>query len=102
MQVIIRESALAQIDTEVAFTGGYPLAVVRAYRGRLQVLRAAPQEEAIQPLKSLRLRLHQNGQHVMRVTDDWDLIVGFEASGDDRVAVVEAMVQNNNKEGALP
>jgi plasmid maintenance system killer protein len=97
MRVIFKESALARIDSELTFTGGYPLGVARAYRGRIQVLRAAPQEHAIQPLKSLRLQSCGNGQHSMRVTDDWDLIVAFEDSEDGRVAVLEAMIENKER-----
>lgn len=99
MRVIFKQGALARIYSELAFTGGYPPAVVKAYRGRIQVLRAAPQERAIQQLQSLRLRSHGNGQHLMRVTDELDLIVAFGDGEDGRVAVVEAIVENNNKDG---
>ena len=99
MRVIFKDGALARMYSELAFTGGYPPAMVTAYRGRIQVLRAAPQELTIQPLQSLRLRSRGNGQHLMRVTDDWDLVVAFGDGEDGRVAAVEAIVENNNKHG---
>jgi toxin HigB-1 len=100
MRVTFKQGALARIYSELAFTGGYSPAVVKAYRGRIQVLRAAPQERAIQQLQSLRLRSQANGQHLMRVTDDLDLIVVFCDGEDGRVVVVEAIVENNNKDGS--
>jgi len=104
MRVTFKENALARIDSELAFTGGYPPVVVSAYRGRIQVLRAAPQERAVLPLRSLRLQPRGNGtsQHWMRVTDDWDLIVAFEDGKDGRVAVVEAMVERTRTKTEQP
>jgi toxin HigB-1 len=102
MKVVFKENALAQMDSELAFTGGYPPTVVSAYRGRIQVLRAAPQERVIQPLRSLRLQSRGNGQHSMRVTDDWELVVAFEDSEDGRVAVVEAMVERTTTKTEQP
>ena len=95
MRVTFKEDALSRMDSELAFTGGYPPAVLSAYRGRIQVLRAAPQERVVLPLRSLRLQSRGNGtsQHSMRVTDDWELIVAFEDGEDGRVAVVEAIVK---------
>ena len=95
MRVTFKENTLARIESELAFTGGYPAVVVSAYRGRIQVLRAALQERAVLPLRSLWLQPCGNGssQHWMRVTDDWDLIVAFEDDKNGRVAVVEAMVE---------
>jgi proteic killer suppression protein len=98
MRVTFKENALARIDSELAFTGGYPPAVVSAYRGRIQVLRAAPQERVMLPLRSLRLQSRGNGQHSMRVTDDWELIVAFRDGEDGRMAVVEAMIERTKTE----
>ena len=99
MRVTFKEDSLARMDSELAFTGGFPPVVVSAYRGRIQVLRAAPQEQAVLPLRSFRLQSRGNGtsQHSMRVTDDWDLIVAFEDGEDGRVAVVEAMIERTER-----
>src|SRR5690349_20495936 len=102
MRVTFRENALARIYSELAFSGGYPPAVVSAYRGRIQVLRAAAQERVMQPLRSLRLQSRGNGQHSMRVTDDWELTVAFEDSEDGRVSVVEAMVKKTTTKTEQP
>ncbi len=104
MRVTFKENTLARMDSELAFNGGYPSAVVSAYRGRIQVLRAAPQERSVLPLRSFRLEPRGNGtsQHSMRVTDDWDLIVAFEDGEDGRVAVVEAMVERTKAKMEQP
>jgi proteic killer suppression protein len=94
MLVIFKEIALQRMDAELGFDGGYPPTVVSAYRGRIQVIRAAPQEQSMEPLRSLRMVRTGNGtQRSMRVTDDWELIIAFQDSEDGRVAVVEAMVE---------
>ena len=105
MRVIFEQDALARLDSERAFTGGYPPLVVGAYRGRVQVIRAAPEESAMQQLKSFQMKQDSSEPSVqsMRVTDGWDLIVAFESDGDGkRVAVVKAIVQRKiTKPGSL-
>jgi len=98
MLILFKENLLERITADRAFTGGYSSTVVSAYRGRIQLLRAAPQEEALRELRSLRMERCGNGAHSMRVTDAWELILGFEDSEDGRVAVVEAMVERTGKE----
>jgi plasmid maintenance system killer protein len=95
MHITFKNDKLERMDAELAFTGGYPPRVVSAFRGRIQLIQAAPQEQALLQLRCLRMEGCGNeaSQHSMRVTDDWELIVAFEDSGDGRIAVVEAMVQ---------
>jgi plasmid maintenance system killer protein len=81
------------MECELGFTGGLPSAVASAYRGRLQVLRAAPREQAVQELVSMQLREREDGSHVMRVTDDWDLVVEFTPADEGRIALVKAIVE---------
>jgi proteic killer suppression protein len=100
MRVIFEEKALARMDSEVAFTGGFPPMVVGAYRGRIQVIRAAPEESAMHQLRSLQME--QDGEqpsvHSIRVTDEWDLIVAFQTDADGkRLAVVKSIVERKRK-----
>lgn len=78
---------------EEAFNAGLSSTALSAYRGRIQALRAAPQEQALIPLKSFEFRRRGRAGHALRVTDDWDLHVAFENANGSRVAVVEALVQ---------
>jgi proteic killer suppression protein len=93
--VRFKETVLERLDWDRVFTAGFPQPVVRAFRGRIQVIRAAPQEKALLQLTSLQIkRCGNNGtQHSMRVTDEWQLIVVFEDGEDGRVAMVEAMME---------
>lgn len=83
------------MEFEATFTAGLPADVVGAYRGRIQALRAAPRERALLQLQSFDVRGGGNGRHVLRITDDWDLVVAFEDAdrSGERVAVVEALVK---------
>jgi len=104
VRVVFKGARLKRIDSDRAFAGGYPSAVVSAYRGRIQVIRAAPQEQVLLKLRSLQMEPSGNGknQHSMRVTDDWELIVGFEQSEEGRIAVVEAMVKRTRTNTESP
>ncbi|MBI3479078.1 MAG: hypothetical protein HY016_01790 [Nitrosomonadales bacterium] len=81
------------MESELAFTAGLSPAVVSAYRGRIQALRAATREQALQQLQSFEFRARGHGKHALCVTDDWDLHVAFEEANGTRIAVVEALVQ---------
>jgi plasmid maintenance system killer protein len=100
MHVTYTEPALERLDAEVGFTAGYPPAVASAFRGRMQVIRAAPREEAMLPLRSLRMERYGkgNGQHSLRIIDGWQLIVAFKDGKDGRTAVVEAMIEREGNE----
>lgn len=93
MDVRFSEPALDRMETEAAYMGGFSAALVSAYRGRIQALRAAPQEQVLLRLRSFDLRCAANGKQALRVTDDWDLLVAFEGEDGTRVAVVEALVK---------
>jgi plasmid maintenance system killer protein len=87
------ETKLDRMESESAFTAGLSPAVLSAYRGRIQALRAAPQEQSLLQLQSFEFRGRGHGKHALRVTDDWDLHVAFEDANGSRIAVVEALVQ---------
>lgn len=93
MKIRFLEPDLERMECELAFVAGLPPPVARAYRGRLQLLRAAPKEQAVRPLRSLEFRVLRGDKHALRITDEWDLVVTFEDSQSGRVAVVEAMVK---------
>jgi proteic killer suppression protein len=100
--VKFKEISLERLDWDRGYTAGFPLLVVSAFRGRIQVIRAAPQKQAILQFTSLQIKRCGNGasQHSMRVTDEWQLIVAFEDGDDGRVAIVEALMEypETNKE----
>jgi proteic killer suppression protein len=93
VDVRFSEPKLDRMESESAFTAGLSPAVLSAYRGRIQALRAAPREQALQQLHSFEVRGREHGKHALRVTNEWDLHVAFEDENGARIAVVEALVQ---------
>ena len=71
--------------------GGYPQAVVKMFRKRMQTIRAAEDERAFYALKSLRferLKGDRSGQQSMRLNDQWRLVMEIEGAGTEKVVLV--------------
>jgi proteic killer suppression protein len=78
MDVEFAKDTLDQLETDPSFNDGRSEAVVRAYRRRLQQIRAAEDERTFYQLRSLhfeKLKGDRTGQHSMRLNDQWRLIV---------------------------
>jgi toxin HigB-1 len=78
MDVAFKDESLDRLETETRFSAGFGDAVVKAYRKRMQQIRAATDERTFYAFRSLRFeKLHgdREGQFSMRLTDQWRLIV---------------------------
>ncbi len=53
MEVRFGHAKLDRLETDPRFEGGYPSAVVAAFRKRMQSIRAAPDERIFYALKSV-------------------------------------------------
>ena len=96
MELKFKADRLRKIAYEVGYTDGLPGDVVRALRMRLQALESASEERilfSLSPWLELEPLGADSSQYSMRVTDDWQLLLEFEDGDDERVAVIEAMVQ---------
>ena len=85
MDVQFNDDKLDRLETDAAFTGGFSQAIVKAFRRRMQQIRAAKDERDFYALKSLhfeKLAGARSGQHSMRLNDQYRLIVelGSESS----------------------
>ena len=92
-QVRVRhaDDGLARLETDARFTGGHDVAVVKAYRKRMQLIRAALDERDFRSLKSLhfeKLKGNRSHQYSMRLNDQWRLIVEFEGDAPNKAVVV--------------
>lgn len=92
MDVEFEDEAFRRLAFDPAETGGFDVAVVKAYRKRIQFIRAATDERAFYGMKSLhyeKLKGDREGQHSMRLNDQWRLIlrVAVNAQG-KRVVIV--------------
>jgi proteic killer suppression protein len=82
---------LRRLESDPAFDGGFGREVVKAFRKRMQVIRAAPDERDFYALKGLhyeQLQADRAGQHSMRLNKQWRLILRYETRGHERVLVV--------------
>lgn len=73
------------------FNGGYQAAVVKAYRKRLQQIRAAVNERDFYNFKSLRfekLKGARRHQYSMRLNNQWRLILEFMGNSPHKVITI--------------
>lgn len=93
MEVRFKDPKLDRLETDPTFDAGFAQPVVTAYRKRMQVIRAAPDERAFYNLKSLhfeKLKGNRSHQHSMRLNKQWRLIIEFEGVAPNKlVAVIE-------------
>ena len=85
---------LDQLETDPAFTGGRPPAVVKAFRKVMQFIRAAADERDFFAMKSLRfekLKGARDHQRSVRLNDQWRLVFEFEGKGQTKVVVVKGI-----------
>jgi proteic killer suppression protein len=86
-----RDRRLDRLEADEAFDGGYQPALVKAFRRRMQQIRAAMDERDFYSQKSLRfekLKGERAHQHSMRLNDQWRLILEFEGRGAEKVVVI--------------
>jgi len=92
VEVRFKDRNLARLETEEQ--GGLDQAIVRAFRKRMQQIRAAPDERTFYALRSLHfeeLRGNRAGQHSMRLNDQMRLTMEFEGKEADKVIVILAI-----------
>jgi proteic killer suppression protein len=80
MEVQFRDAKLDRLETDPRYDAGFPQAVVTAFRRRMQMIRAAPDERVFYQLKSLhfeKLQGSRSHQYSMRLNDQWRLIIEF-------------------------
>lgn len=87
MEVRFRDPSLDRLETEPG-DAGWPPGVAKAYRKRLQLIRAAINELDFRSWKSLHFeKLKGNRQHQrsMRLNDQWRLVLEIQEDADARV-----------------
>jgi proteic killer suppression protein len=94
MEVRFRDASLDRLETDLAYTAGFGDGVVRAFRIRMQAIRAALDERVFYQLKSLhfeRLKGNRSHQHSMRLNKQWRLILEFDGSGTAKIVCIIAI-----------
>jgi proteic killer suppression protein len=91
MKVRHADRNLERLEADVGFDGGYGENVVRAFRKRMQFIRAAHSEQDFRAMKSFhfeKLKGRRSHQHSMRLNQQWRLVLGFEGDAPNKVSVV--------------
>lgn len=90
MEVRFADAELDRLETE-AGDGRFSQAVVKAYRKRIQMIRAASSTQTFYALKSLhfeKLKGGRSGECSLRLNDQWRLVLRIEESAGQAVAVI--------------
>ena len=91
MKVRYADSRLERLERDLGFTAGFGEIVVRAFRKRMQFIRAAKDERDFHALKSLhyeKLKGKRAHQRSMRLNRQWRLVLEISKDVDGNVVVV--------------
>lgn len=95
MDVAFEDESLARLEADAAYTAGLEPAIVKAFRKRMQLIRAAADEREFRALKSLhyeKLRGDRVGQSSMRLNDQWRLILKLRTDASHKTVVIISIV----------
>ena len=88
MDVTFEDQSLDRLETDASFSAGFGDGVVKAYRRRMQQIRAARDERTFYARRSLnfeKLKGDRSGQCSMRLNDQWRLIVTLNGDAPQKV-----------------
>jgi len=93
MDVTFGDLSLERLEHDAKYGGGFSGAIVKAFRRRMQQIRAASDERTFYAHRSLgfeKLERDRVGQYAMRLNDQWRLIVELRGTAPHKaVHVVE-------------
>ncbi|MBZ5638293.1 MAG: type II toxin-antitoxin system RelE/ParE family toxin [Acidobacteriia bacterium] len=91
MKLRFSTSELERLWSDAAYAGSFDGKGVSAFRARIQLIEDAEDERAFYSMKSLhfeKLKGKRDGQHSMRINDQYRLIVELEGKGPDKTVVI--------------
>lgn len=94
MDVEFADDDLDRLEADPNFNGGFDRGIVRAYRKRMQIIRAAIDERDLADMRSNRfekLKGKRSHQHSLRINDQWRLIVQIKKSRPKNTILVIAI-----------
>ncbi len=89
MEVEFADDKLDRLETDADYTARLSRALVRAFRKRMQQIRAATDERDFYNNKGLHYKKYGRHQHSMRLNDQFRLIVEILDKGTKAVRVVK-------------
>lgn len=94
MEVEFSDGDLDRLETTPGFNAGHSEAIIKAYRKRLQFIRAAADERAFYPMRSLnfeKLKGNRSHQHSIRLNDQWRLILEIRKGNPKNTVLIVAI-----------
>jgi len=95
MEVDFDDDSLRRLEADPNFTAGFDVAIVKAFRRRMQFIRAAVDERVFYAMKSLhyeKLKGDRAGQNSMRLNDQWRLILHIRQREDGKCVVIISII----------
>lgn len=96
MRIVFENDDLRRLAEDASYTPRrWGADIIKAYRKKIQVLRAATDERDLYAMRSLRLeQLKGNrvGTSSLRLNDQFRLIIEFETDDEGRIVIVIEMV----------
>ena len=89
MEVEFADDKLDRLETDANYTARLSPALVKAFRKRMQQIRAAPDERTFYTIGGLSFEKYGKRQHSMRLNDQFRLIVEILDKGRKALRVVE-------------
>jgi proteic killer suppression protein len=93
-EVGFKDDALAKLEREAGWTGGHSEGVVKAFRKRMQQIRAVNDERDFYALRSLNFEKLKGGrshEYSMRLNDQWRLILEFLGTSKTKKVIIVAI-----------
>jgi toxin HigB-1 len=93
--VLFKDESLDRLECDPAFSAGFMDSAVKAYRKRMQQIRAATDERTFYAHKSLhfeKLKGGREGQYSMRLNDQWRLIVELRGEAPKKTVFIVEIV----------
>lgn len=94
MEVTFADSKLDRLETDPQYDAGHDQAIVRAFRRRMQAIRAAEDERVFYQLNSWRfekLKGDRSHQRSIRLNDQWRLIIEIEKNQPKNTVIIVAI-----------
>lgn len=91
MDVDFEDASLRRLEADPGFTAGFEAALVKVFRKRMQLIRAAVDERAFYAMKSLhyeKLKGNLDGHSSMRLNDQWRLLLRLRQGEGGKTVVV--------------
>lgn len=89
MEVEFADDKLDRLETDANYTAKLSPALVKAFRKRMQQIRAAPDERDFYKIGGMRFEKYGRYQHSMRLNDQFRLIVELLNKSRKALRVVE-------------